>query len=225
MSNQQPIPRIFHSVWLGPSPLPERERLWIEGWKDMHPGWEHLLWTDHYLPPLRRPDLFAAGKNWAQKSDVLRFELMAGIGGVYLDTDMECLQNIEPLLDESRAFLGFEKPGRIAQGIIGAEPGHPFFESVMSALPEGMPFRGQNLQETGPDFTGRVFRQYADESPVWHLDEAGTGKRTGMIVRDALVIFEPWVFYPYYMGEAWVPTDHPESFAAHHWAGSWLGHD
>ncbi len=217
------VPKVFHSVWLGPAPLPERERLWIAGWKRMHPGWEHCLWTDTNLPPLRRPDLFEAGRNWAQKSDVLRFELMAGCGGVYLDTDMECLQTIEPLVETCRAFLGYEKPGRIAQGIIGAEPGHPFFSMIMAALPEGMPYRGCNLSETGPDFTSRILHRYADGAPMVYLDEVGSGKRTATLVKDELALFEPWVFYPYYMGESWEPEKHPESFAAHHWAGSWLG--
>jgi hypothetical protein len=29
------------------------------------------------------------------------------------------------------------------------------------------------------------------------------------------------VIYPYYLGEAWRPAQHPDAYAVHHWLKTW----
>src|SRR6266516_4079263 len=92
------IPRLFHWIWFGPQPLPEQHRRWIDGWLALHPGWEHRLWTDANRPTFLNEPQFLAADNFAEMADIARYELLYRFGGVYVDTDTECLRSIEPLL-------------------------------------------------------------------------------------------------------------------------------
>ena len=37
---------------------------------------------------------FSQASNWGMKSDIFRYEILMKYGGVYIDTDYECLINI-----------------------------------------------------------------------------------------------------------------------------------
>ena len=43
---------------------------------------------------LKNKKAYSLAKNWGMKSDILRYEILQKFGGVYIDTDYECLQNI-----------------------------------------------------------------------------------------------------------------------------------
>ena len=216
------IPRIFHTIWLGRKPLPDHLQAWGESWLHHHPGWEHRHWTDNNLPSLRNAQQFADATSMAQKADILRYEVVAQFGGVYIDTDFECFANIEPLLEGVRAFTGLEQPARPAIGILGSVPEHPLFEKVLEMIPQRWPYRGNILWETGPSFFACALREWAGEEPeVEDVEVGDTGKSVAVAMPDGVLLFQPWVFYPYYFNETWVPEAHPDAFAAHHWEGSW----
>ena len=68
--------------------------------------------------------------------DYIRAYLIYTYGGIYLDTDLELLQNIDFLL-ENRAFAGnennYEWGSWLGAAITGGEKGHPYFKAVMDA--------------------------------------------------------------------------------------------
>jgi mannosyltransferase OCH1-like enzyme len=217
------IPKILHTIWLGKQPMPADQATWIEGWISNHPGWRHLHWTDSNLPTLSHPHLFYSASKPAQKADILRIEVICRHGGVYIDTDMECLRCIEPIIEGAQAFVGNELPGRPSQAVLGAVANHPFFYYMLSQLPSRAPYSGDILSETGPVFLNDMLKKYFGEfarGQVVVVD--GTSKRAAMLLPGNFLLFEPWIFFPYYLGEAWHPECHPDSFAAHHWAGSWF---
>jgi hypothetical protein len=126
------IPRTFHHIWLGPDPLPDDHLPWIETWKRHHRKWEFMLWTEENLPddPIR-PEIAERLRAPVERADILRLEILYRHGGVYLDTDLECLR---PLDDELRGedFVGVcHKPGRITNTAIAAAPGHPLLEEAL----------------------------------------------------------------------------------------------
>ena len=131
------IPRILHHIWIGPDPLPDDQRPWIESWKRHHPDWEHRLWTEENLPedPVR-PEILERLRAPVERADILRLEILYRHGGVYLDGDLECLRPIDDVL-EGQDFVGVcHKPGRITNTAIAAVPGHPLLER---ALERGQP--------------------------------------------------------------------------------------
>ena len=129
------IPRILHHIWLGPNPLPDEHEPWIESWKRHHPKWEHRLWTEDNLPlnPLR-PEILERLRAPVERADILRLEILYSHGGVYLDTDLECLRPLDDVL-EGQSFVGVtHKHGRITNTAIAAIPAHPLLDRAMHEI-------------------------------------------------------------------------------------------
>jgi hypothetical protein len=204
------IPRIFHRIWLG-GPMPEEFVRFGKTFEHLHPDWEMRLWNERNLPQLRNQVAFDAAPSFAQKADILRYELLFAQGGVYLDTDFECLKPLDELLSAVRAFAASEDTQWISIGILGAVPAHPLFGAVIEELPRSVasqPDAAVNVQ-TGPLFFTRVV----------------TSRRLKRLDED-FVVFPPKLFYPYGAGEKHRRHEaFPEAHAVHHWAGSWSDSD
>ena len=79
LSETPKIPKIVHQIWLGPKTSTPILFIFSEKkWKALHPDWEFRLWTDSDLDKLdlELRDLIDLSPNWAEKSDILRAELL-----------------------------------------------------------------------------------------------------------------------------------------------------
>ena len=194
------IPRTFHWVWLGDSPMPDECRDWIAGWLEAHPGWTHRIWSEDNRPTLANEEAFLAAEVLAQRADILRYEVVLRHGGVYLDTDFECLRNIEELLHGVAAFTGEEEPGQLANGIFGAVPGHPWLRDLVDRLPASLTEHATIPEATGPGLITRVTEDHPD-----------------------VTTFPAGIFYPYRAHEpSRAGGPFPEAFAVHRWHGTWV---
>jgi mannosyltransferase OCH1-like enzyme len=151
----------------------------------------------------------------AGRSDVLRYELLARYGGVYVDTDVQPLLPFDPLLAEAGCFIAWQDDGNtdawtygevdrlMCPTVMGSEPGHPAIQALLDALPEWVaahPDATPDLQ-TGPVFVSKVWQGRSD---VRVLPSA--------------------TFYPVPAGHRPRPgTRYPRrgTYAVHHWAASW----
>ncbi|HEX3978513.1 MAG TPA: FkbM family methyltransferase [Solirubrobacteraceae bacterium] len=203
------IPRIIHRVWPGEDPLPAEVQALGETWATHHPGWELKLWRPSDLPPLRNQELFDAARSYALRSDIARYEVLLRYGGIYVDTDFECLRSFEDLLDGVEAFIGSENGIHLTNALMGAVAGHPLMEAIVAAIPESIAAdpSGPPNERTGPFLVTRV----VDADPA---------------LRDGLLVCEPHLFYPYLYNEHDRRDEaFPESYAVHHWSGSWVSGD
>jgi hypothetical protein len=182
--------------------MPERFEGYGESWRRHHPDWEMRLWTDANLPDLRFPDAMERGRNPGERSDLLRYEVLVRFGGVYVDTDMECLRSIESLIEGAEAFAGAVRAGKLGNAILGCAPGHPAFE--------------------------RLLEEAISRSGSGHVSGA-TGPR---LVTDVLTgsedvtIFPPEAFYHFHHRRS--PTKDastPGAYAIHHVDASWKSAD
>src|SRR3990167_9191444 len=109
------IPRVLHQIWLG-GPFPDEFARYRQLWLALHPGWEHHLWTDDTMIPLRNQALYDAAEQIAPgseqqfRADGARYEILAVYGGVYADTDMEPLRPIDELLGVTPLWFCYEDP-------------------------------------------------------------------------------------------------------------------
>ena len=121
----QKIPKIFHQIWLG-SPLPDEYKRWVYSWKRFNPGWEHILWDDDKVNQLEMINQkhYDIATNYGLKSDIVRLEILNKFGGIYIDTDFECLKAIDDglLTYDFFACTVFNYYPEIANGLIGASP-------------------------------------------------------------------------------------------------------
>jgi hypothetical protein len=194
------IPRIFHWIWLGEEPLPAQSQDWMEGWARMHPRWEGRLWTDANRPALRNESCLGQASVPAQRADILRYELVHRFGGVYLDLDMECLKGIDDLIEGVDAFAAEEQPGELANGIMGAAPGHRWLDAVIARLPASMRAHTSIPRATGPGLLTEVTRSHPE-----------------------VAVFPHEMFYPYRAHEpSRAGGPFPSAYAVHRWHGSWV---
>jgi inositol phosphorylceramide mannosyltransferase catalytic subunit len=140
--NQHPIkeqiPRIIHQIWLG-SPFPERFKKYQESLKNMHPGWHYRLWTDDDVKDfnLINQQAFDSATTYSAKANVFRYEILERFGGLYVDTDCECLQSFDILHQYYQFYVGMVTINRYAivnNAVIGAIPGHPILRTCIENI-------------------------------------------------------------------------------------------
>jgi hypothetical protein len=129
------IPKVFHQIWLGEAEMPIAFRVFRDHLMALHPDWDHCLWTDKNLPPLINEPLFHAQSRAFYRADVLRYEILAAHGGVYIDTDFLMYRNIEPLLRNTDHFLAYEGVDWVCNSIMGFVPNHWFLWKLISEAP------------------------------------------------------------------------------------------
>ena len=162
------IPRIFHQIWVGPDPLPEEYSRYQQTWLDCNPGWELRFWTEENLPTeLRRPEAAERLRAPAERANILRLELLWRTGGVYVDTDFECLRSIEPLLDDAEFVISLAKPGRVNNALMGSVPGHPIVDEALNEI-QPREFFGHDKAATGTRFLDGLVLDRPDVTFIDH---------------------------------------------------------
>jgi mannosyltransferase OCH1-like enzyme len=157
------VPKILHQIWLGDQPLPEEFAGYRETWLRQHPSWEHRLWTEENLPgDLRRPEVYERLRMPAERSDILRLELLWRHGGVYVDTDFECLRPLDPFVDGLDFVTAPLKPnGWVNNAFIGSVPGHSILDRALNEL-RPREFHGYDKHGTGPRFLDTLLQDYPE---------------------------------------------------------------
>lgn len=205
------VPKIIHQIWLG-SPFPEEFKANQQSWLKHHPGWAYKLWTDDNIKEfgtLENQDLFDASLNYGEKSDILRYELLYRLGGVYIDVDFECLKPLDLFNHCYDLYVGIQtldtNYAQLGIGLIGSMPGHPLLKHTIENIRNNK--TDQIIVRTGPIHFSRVFYSYVESNPST-FDGA----------------LPATYFYPkgyYQRDEPASVWQRPESFAVHHWASSW----
>ena len=128
------IPKIIHYCWFGGRKLPKTAKACIRTWKKQCPDYEIIEWNESNYD-LGKAPLYVRqacqAKKWAFVTDYVRLQVVYERGGIYLDTDVELIRNLDPLRAD-RAYFGFETDNLINTGHgFGAEKGAPVLQSLM----------------------------------------------------------------------------------------------
>ena len=109
MNDYVTIPKILHHVWLGKQQIPKNLQRCIQTCYGVHSEWKHMFWTDDNLPEMSYfKEEYDVDNNYARKSDLIRLMALYQYGGVYLDTDVECIKPIDKLLEGYRLVIASE---------------------------------------------------------------------------------------------------------------------
>lgn len=208
----QKIPKIIHQIWLG-GELPAKYKVYCNSWKIKHPDWQYKLWTDDDVKNIfiTRKNLYDSATNLGMKSDILRYEILKQYGGLYVDTDFECIKNIEYLsyLD-LYAGVGYDTHPQLYIGLIASVPNHPIIQNAINAC--------------GPIYTGNK------GSHIMNI--TGANVFTDAFIDHAkdhangIVAFPTPYFYPYPNNVRGIGNPYSfvvaQTYAIHHWAVSWI---
>lgn len=135
------IPKKIHYIWLGGKPLPPLAKKCLASWHKYMPDYEVVRWDESNL------DFYSCdyaseaykAKKWAFASDYARFKILYEQGGIYLDTDVEVIRSLEPILEQG-PYMGFEvdcgeaTKGTVASGLgLAANPGLGLYREILDS--------------------------------------------------------------------------------------------
>ena len=120
------IPKIIHYCWFGGNPLPVSVQRCIASWKRFLPDYEIREWNENNFDVNMIPYTSEAykAKKYAFVSDYARYWILYQYGGLYFDTDVEIIKNMDDTIAKG-AFMGCENEAK-AGGMpneIGVNPG------------------------------------------------------------------------------------------------------
>jgi mannosyltransferase OCH1-like enzyme len=81
------IPKIIHQMWLGDRAV--RIDL-MHAWKEKNPTWTHIFWNKSNIQDwkFRNEDKLDLMPDHSGKSDIIRYEILYHLGGVFIDPEI-----------------------------------------------------------------------------------------------------------------------------------------
>jgi len=164
------------------------------------------LWTDYNLPPIINRNAWAAcgqvggTPGCVMRSDILRLELLARFGGVYLDTDVKPIRPLDEMCtSEVRAWAACEQLDIVFNAAMGFPANHPAMWHAVAMIEESFFERRDVGDQAGPGLIARVVTHY-----------------------DNVVLYPPAYFHPTVAEAKSNPDAAAHLRAAHLFAGSWV---
>ena len=209
---KEKIPKNIHQIWIGPKKLPKKYLNWGRTWIHKNPSWKYKLWTEKEIKklPLKNKNLFESTNNIGFKSDIARYEILYNFGGLYIDTDFECIQEIPDFLRyfDFVSCLGFAYTPVILNGFLMSSYKNKIINEIISEL--NFPKKNKDpmdiINASGPlMLTNIYFKNHDNNSMVLPSNYC----------------------YPYpsfLINSSVIKKDEVSSisFALHHWEMSWM---
>jgi len=211
------IPKIIHYCWVG-GKLTPLAKMCLASWKKFCPDWTIKEWDEDNIPMKVFPYLSEAYENekFANVANFTRLYALYNEGGIYLDTDVELIRNLDEFLSES-CFFSFQSPssslGTVNNAIMGAVKYHPFIREMLGEYL--LRFNGlEKAHLSSPNLTTDLLRRKG-------LDKNQTEDAETVRVGD-IAIFPKRYFHPYRWNEQFTPECvKPDTYGIHRFAFNW----
>lgn len=215
-SGEQLIPKKIHYIWIGGKEMPQEYKDNIASWRRHNPDYEIIRWDEKnydftkcdYVKEAYEKKCYSFASNYA------RLDIIHQYGGIYLDTDVECLASFDKLLKD-KAFFNMGCADRINIGCgFGAVAGSDILKDMMQVfssdhflLPNGSPGK-----KTCSSYINPIMRRYGFQLENYYQKI------------DDVVLYPCEVMSPKTIG------DMPDFMSAntlsiHHESGSWKNNE
>lgn len=206
------IEKKIHYCWFGGKPLPEDAKRYIESWKKYCPDYQIKEWNEQNFDLDKYQYVREAydNKKFAFVTDVVRLYACYNEGGIYMDTDVEVLKNLDRFLSHE-GVSGFESTIYVPTGMMGCQKGFPLFKELLDEY-NGLHF----VKSDGTlDMTTNVIRI------------TNTCLKYGLIPNGKFQVVNGFALYPsdYFCPKSWKDGKiylTENSYTIHHFAGSWV---
>lgn len=216
------IPKIIHYCWFGGNKKSKLIINCIASWSKHLPDYEIIEWNEDNC------DLTSAFlqscielKKWAFISDYIRLKKVYEFGGVYLDTDMLVIKNLDLFLNHD-CFFGAEDSKYISAGIIGASINNSFIKKILDSY-----LLIKDVSQTS-DFSKITIPKIITKTYFELNNNVETIFTTKMEINNIVVYpfekFYPLPFAKRYEINKYKKYIYPETYAIHLWNGSWLNY-
>jgi len=204
------ISKIIHQINLGNRKLSDVEREWQSSWHHHHPEWEYNIWDEKQIEAklnITTPNILNECNSFSERSDILRFEILHQYGGVYIDTDFECLKPIDDLITDKRFLIFRQNDKYICGAFFAACKGNKKVQKLIRGLPRRFKTHGHLSahKKYGPLYLTETLGLDCS-APDGDSSEVKT-------------------VYPFthnnILTKSQVLEQHPESYAIHYWQKSW----
>ena len=206
------IPKKIHYCWFGGNEIPEQNRIWMESWRKYCPDYEIIEWNETNYDITKNPYMYNAYrlKKWGFVSDYARLDVIYNYGGIYLDTDVEVVKNLDELLYQD-AFAGVDGSKQVSTGLgFGAVPRFHIIKDLLDSY-DNMQFDDKNMVAC-PTLNEKVFRKH-------NFVKNGNYQRLdGMTIYPQKVLSGKNAF-------TGIIALTKNTFAIHHYDGSWTSEE
>ena len=209
----QLIPKKIHYCWFGKKEMPQFLCSCINSWREKCPDYEIIEWNEDNYDINRHEftkEAYTNGK-YGFVTDVARLDILYENGGIYLDTDVTLLKNLDNCLYQE-GFIGTEKWGNINSG------GGCGFMKEQAMLKKLIDYR-ENFQFMMSDGSLNIETNGVYESKPF-LD-AGFRPDNTLQEIEGVTIYPSYVNHPYdYMScETHLRN---ATMSVHHFFGGWM---
>lgn len=206
------IPKIIHYCWFGKGEMPDKAKVCIASWKKFCPDYKIVEWNENNFDLNQNLYVKQAYdcRKFAFVTDYVRLYVLYQYGGVYMDTDVEVLKNIDNFLIHN-AFSGFESNLFVPTGIMASSKGNLWIKDLLEEY-DNLSFIKKNGEM---DLTTNVIRITNISTEKYHLNKNGKYQDLGEVT-----------FYPsdYFCPKSWetgIINLTENSHTIHHFNGSW----
>ncbi len=212
-SDTMRIPPVIHYCWFGNEPLPDRYKEFVKSWRKYCPDYEIIEWNESNCDIGETDYTREAYKSckYGFVPDYFRLKIIYENGGIYLDTDIELIKNLDDLRFND-GYCGLEFPGEINLGLgFGAVKGSPVIERLIQRYKK-MHFirKDGSLDET--------------ISPIYQtrdMMELGMGVGAGIQNVNGMTIYPIEVLSPQNIVTG-ITDITANSYSIHHYDGTWV---
>lgn len=164
------IPKVFHQVWLGWSTMPNDFIRYQKTWLHFNAWWQIKMWNEKNIYELLyfEESYFNLLENYSEKSDYLRFCIILEHGWIYIDTDMECLKNIEKIIENEEFFIWtdpslYDNKPTINAAFFGSVKNHSLVKKIFFSFGERIVLlknKANSFDKIWPNYITKIIRNY-----------------------------------------------------------------
>lgn len=206
------IPKIIHYCWFGRGKMSDETLQYIESWKKYCSDYQFKIWNEDNFDISVNSFVREAYRNkkYAFVADYARLLALYTEGGIYMDTDVEVIKSLNPLL-QNHSFTGFEDWNLVQTGIIGAEAGSKWLKKELEYYDHQSFIRWNGAFNTTPNtqILSKHFLEYGLEANGEY-----------QVLNNGIVLYPRDFFAPKsYVTHQTTVTEN--TYIIHHFADSW----
>ena len=216
------IPKTIHYFWLGSNKMPKLAIKCIDSWKKYCPDFEIKLWNEDNYDFSKNKYMYQAyqTKKWGFVPDYARLDILYQYGGIYLDTDVEIIRPLTPLLN-NHFYAGLRYVGELALGLgFGSEAQHPLLKEFMDDYNNYSFF--DQFGNTNLTSAPVIQTQFLTKNYEMVFE---SGRQEVQHLKNNVTLYPYEYFDPIYKkGKEWKARPHLtlNTFSIHHYMQSWV---